>query len=33
MRVSEADALDEELLGWLRESYREMGLQARVRAR
>ena len=30
MRITSPDALDDELLGWLRESYRMMGMQERL---
>jgi uncharacterized protein DUF5655 len=30
MRIDSIDELDDELLGWLRESYQEMGLQERL---
>jgi hypothetical protein len=30
MRITSPDELDDELLGWLRESYHQMGLQERL---
>jgi Domain of unknown function (DUF5655) len=30
MRISSPQELDEELLGWLRESYHQMGMQERL---
>jgi Domain of unknown function (DUF5655) len=33
MRITDPDELDDELLGWLRESYRLMGMQERLAKR
>jgi hypothetical protein len=33
MRVTSPEELDDELLGWLRESYRQMGMQERLKDR
>ena len=33
MRITEAKELDDELLGWLRESYRQIGMQERLARR
>jgi hypothetical protein len=33
MRIADPAELDDELLGWLRESYREMGMQERLTTR
>jgi hypothetical protein len=33
MRITEPKELDDELLGWLRESYRQMGMQERLAGR
>lgn len=33
MRVTSPEELDDELLGWLRESYKQMGMQGRLRDR
>jgi hypothetical protein len=30
VRISSPEELDDELLGWLRESYRQMGMQDRL---
>ena len=30
MRITSADELDDELLGWLREAYHQMGMQERL---
>lgn len=30
MRIGSPEELDDELLGWLRESYRQMGMQERL---
>ena len=33
MRITEPKELDDQLLGWLRESYRQMGMQERLAGR
>lgn len=33
MRITDPEELDEEVLGWLRESYRLMGMRERLRAK
>ena len=33
MRITEPKELDDELLGWLRESYHQMGMQERLAGR
>jgi hypothetical protein len=33
MRITDPAELDDELLGWLRESYRQMGMQERLAER
>jgi hypothetical protein len=30
MRITSLEELDDELLGWLRESYKQMGMQERL---
>lgn len=33
VRITSADELDDELMGWLRESYHQMGMQERLGSR